>query len=116
MSLQSRGRAFGYHQGQRSDQAAPKAGHTIASDPSVGTLMSLQSRGRPYTARSSSSTSDLRPFVLTHWRQRMGEERLVALIQETWRSPRAPARRAGRFSKVIVYTTVQPKAGRTTEE
>ncbi len=39
-------RAFGYHQGQRSDQAAPKAGYTIASDPSVGTSMSLQSRGQ----------------------------------------------------------------------
>ena len=50
-------RAFGYHQGQRSDQAAPKAGYTIANDPSVGTLMSLQSRGRPYMARSSPVTS-----------------------------------------------------------
>jgi hypothetical protein len=40
-------RAFGYHQGQQSDQAAPKAGYTIASDPSV----------RPYTARSSSGTT-----------------------------------------------------------
>ena len=29
---------------------------------------------------------------LTRWRQRMGEERLVALIQESLRSPRAPAR------------------------
>jgi hypothetical protein len=56
-------RAFGYHQGQRSDQAAPKAGYTIASDPSVGTLMSLQSRGRPYTAKSSPPQTAVRPVV-----------------------------------------------------
>jgi transposase, IS5 family len=48
---------------------------------------------------------------LTRWRQRMGEEKLVALIQESL----AVARRTGAampadFSKVIVDTTVQPKA------
>ena len=48
---------------------------------------------------------------LTRWRQRMGEEKLVALIQESLAvATRAGAARPADFSKVIVDTTVQPKA------
>ncbi|HEX9167363.1 MAG TPA: IS5 family transposase [Roseiarcus sp.] len=48
---------------------------------------------------------------LTRWRQRMGEEKLVALIQESLNAAtRAGAARPSDFSKVIVDTTVQPKA------
>ena len=48
---------------------------------------------------------------LTRWRQRMGEERLVALIQESLAvATRTGAARPADFSKVIVDTTVQPKA------
>jgi IS5 family transposase len=43
---------------------------------------------------------------LTRWRQRMGEERLTALIQESL----AVAAKPADFSKVIIDTTVQPKA------
>src|SRR6202044_1783409 len=48
---------------------------------------------------------------LTRWRQRMGEEKLAALIQESLSvATRTGAARPAAFSKVIVDTTVQPKA------
>ena len=48
---------------------------------------------------------------MTRWRQRMGEERLVALIQESLNvATRTGAAKPADFSKVIVDTTVQPKA------
>jgi IS5 family transposase len=48
---------------------------------------------------------------LTRWRQRMGEEKLVALIQESLNAAtRAGAAKPSDFSKVIIDTTVQPKA------
>jgi transposase, IS5 family len=48
---------------------------------------------------------------LTRWRQRMGEERLVALIQESLSvAARTGAAKPADFVKVIVDTTVQPKA------
>ena len=47
---------------------------------------------------------------LTRWRQRMGEEKLVALIQESLSAAtRTGAAKPSDFSKVIVDTTVQPK-------
>jgi IS5 family transposase len=48
---------------------------------------------------------------LTRWRQRMGEEKLVALIQESLNAAtRTGAAKPSDFAKVIVDTTVQPKA------
>jgi len=48
---------------------------------------------------------------LTRWRQRMGEEKLVALIQESLSAAtRTGAAKPSDFTKVIVDTTVQPKA------
>jgi transposase, IS5 family len=48
---------------------------------------------------------------LTRWRRRMGEEKLVALIQESLAvATRTGAAKPADFSKVIVDTTVQPKA------
>ncbi|WP_158815417.1 IS5 family transposase [Methylocapsa sp. S129] len=48
---------------------------------------------------------------MTRWRQRMGEEKLVALIQESLAvATRTRAAKPADFSKVIVDTTVQPKA------
>ena len=48
---------------------------------------------------------------LTRWRQRMGEEKLVALIQESLSAAtRTGAAKPLDFAKVIVDTTVQPKA------
>ena len=48
---------------------------------------------------------------LTRWRQRTGEEKLVALIQESLSvATRTGAAKPADFSKVIVDTTVQPKA------
>ena len=48
---------------------------------------------------------------LTRWRQRMGEEKLAALIQESLAAAtRASAAKPSDFSRVIVDTTVQPKA------
>ena len=48
---------------------------------------------------------------LTRWRQRMGEEKLVALIHESLNvAARTGAAKPADFSKVIVDTTVQPKA------
>jgi transposase, IS5 family len=48
---------------------------------------------------------------LTRWRKRMGEEKLVALIQESLNAAtRTGAAKPSDFAKVIVDTTVQPKA------
>ena len=48
---------------------------------------------------------------LTRWRQRMGEEKLVALLQESLAvATRTGAAKPSDFSKVIVDTTVQEKA------
>jgi transposase, IS5 family len=48
---------------------------------------------------------------MTRWRQRMGEERLVALIQESLNvATKTGAAKPSDFSRVIVDTTVQPKA------
>jgi IS5 family transposase len=48
---------------------------------------------------------------MTRWRQRMGEEKLVALIQESLSvATKTGAAKPADFSKVIVDTTVQPKA------
>jgi transposase, IS5 family len=66
-------------------------------------------------ARSSSSAGC--PFdrsSMTRWRQRMGEDKLVALLQasgepERRRSHRHAAKPAD-FANVIADTTVQPKA------
>jgi hypothetical protein len=67
-----------------SDQAAPEAGYTIASDrQSEG-----QSRCKPGTVRHGEEFFQHKtPFdrsSLTRWRQRRGEEKLVALIQESF--------------------------------
>jgi IS5 family transposase len=47
---------------------------------------------------------------MTRWRQRMGEEKLVALIQSLNVATRTGAAKPADFSKMIVDTTVQPKA------
>jgi transposase, IS5 family len=48
---------------------------------------------------------------MTRWRQRMGEDKLVGLIQESLNvATRSGAAKPADFSKVIVDTTVQPKA------
>jgi hypothetical protein len=48
---------------------------------------------------------------LTRWRQRMGEDKLVALVQESLAvATRAGVAKPADFAKVIVDTTVQPKA------
>ena len=48
---------------------------------------------------------------LTRWRQRMGEEKLVALIQESLATAtRTGAAKLSDFSRIVVDTTVQPKA------
>src|SRR3954451_23280043 len=48
---------------------------------------------------------------LTRWRQRMGEERLIALLQESLAvATRTGAAKPADFRKVIVDTTVQEKA------
>jgi transposase, IS5 family len=48
---------------------------------------------------------------MTRWRQRMGEEKLVALMQESLAAAaRAGAAKPADFAEVIVDTTVQPKA------
>jgi transposase, IS5 family len=48
---------------------------------------------------------------MTRWRQRMGEEKLVALIQESLATAtRTGAAKPSDFSKLIIDTTVQPKA------
>jgi IS5 family transposase len=48
---------------------------------------------------------------ITRWRQRMGEERLVALLQESLAAAtRTGVAKPADFTRVIVDTTVQPKA------
>ncbi len=48
---------------------------------------------------------------ITRWRQRMGEDRLVALLQESLAAAtRTGAAKPADFTRVIVDTTVQPKA------
>jgi len=48
---------------------------------------------------------------MTRWRQRMGEERLNALLQESLATAtRTGAAKAADFTRTIVDTTVQPKA------
>ena len=48
---------------------------------------------------------------MTRWRQRMGEEKLVALLQESLSTAtRTGAAKPSDFAKVIVDTTVQEKA------
>src|SRR3954451_5699757 len=48
---------------------------------------------------------------LTRWRQRMGEEKLLALVQECLHlATRSGADKPADFTKMIVDTTVQPKA------
>ncbi|MGB8411631.1 MAG: IS5 family transposase [Candidatus Binatus sp.] len=48
---------------------------------------------------------------MTRWRQRMGEDKLVALLQESLATAtRAGAAKPADFTKIIVDTTVQPKA------
>lgn len=48
---------------------------------------------------------------MTRWRQRMGSERLVTLLQESLAvATRSGAAKPADFTKVIVDTTVQPKA------
>src|ERR1044071_5801062 len=65
---------------------------------------------RVATARlsCSSATSFSSPM---RWRQRMGEEKLVALLQESLAvATRTKAMRPNDLSRVIIDTTVQPKA------
>ena len=48
---------------------------------------------------------------MTRWRQRMGEEKLLALLQESLHlATRSGAAKPADFTRVIVDTTVQPKA------
>ena len=48
---------------------------------------------------------------LTRWRQRMGEEKLMALLQESLAvATRTEAMKPKDLARVIVDTTVQPKA------
>jgi IS5 family transposase len=48
---------------------------------------------------------------MTRWRQRMGEDKIVALIQESLNvATRTGAARPSDFARIIVDTTVQPKA------
>ena len=48
---------------------------------------------------------------MTRWRQRMGEERLVALLQESLATAaRTGAAKPAAFAQAIIDTTVQPKA------
>jgi transposase, IS5 family len=48
---------------------------------------------------------------ITRWRQRMGEDKLAALLQESLATAtRAGAAKPADFTKIIVDTTVQPKA------
>ena len=48
---------------------------------------------------------------LTRWRQRMGEEKLLALLQESLAvATRTEATKPSDFARVVIDTTVQPKA------
>ena len=63
---------------------------------------------------SESPTCAARPFdrsSLTRWRQRMGEAKLTALIQESLSvATRTEAMKPRDLARVVVDTTVQPKA------
>src|SRR5260221_7739096 len=49
-------------------------------------------------------------YSMTHWRNRMGEERLQALLQESLAvATKTGAMKPSELSRVIVDTTVQPK-------
>jgi hypothetical protein len=53
---------------------------------------------------------------MTHWRQRLGEEQLVALIQESLSVAHKTGALATRdLERVVVDTTVQPKANRPSD-
>jgi hypothetical protein len=61
-------------------------------------------------ARSSSSIAWCSTVPLTRWRQRMGEERLQALLQESLSvASKTEAIKPSDLNRVIVDTTVQPK-------
>jgi transposase, IS5 family len=48
---------------------------------------------------------------LTRWRQRMGQEKLKALLQESLAvATRTQAMKPSDFARVVIDTTVQPKA------
>jgi IS5 family transposase len=47
---------------------------------------------------------------LTRWRQRMGEQRLQALLQQLAVATRTAALKPADLARVVVDTTVQPKA------
>ena len=48
---------------------------------------------------------------MTRWRKRMGEDKIVALIQESLNvATRVGAAKPSDFTSIIVDTTVQPKA------
>jgi IS5 family transposase len=48
---------------------------------------------------------------ITRWRQRMGEDKIVALVQESLNiATRTGAARPADFTRIVVDTTVQPKA------
>jgi transposase, IS5 family len=48
---------------------------------------------------------------ITRWRQRMGEEKIAILIQESLNvATRTGAAKPADFTRIIVDTTVQPKA------
>src|SRR5438270_13978590 len=50
-------------------------------------------------------------YSMTHWRQRLGEEQLVALLQESLSVAHKTGALATRdLERVVVDTTVQPKA------
>jgi transposase, IS5 family len=51
------------------------------------------------------------PSSITRWRQRMGEEKIAALILESLNvAARTGAAKPSDFARIIVDTTVQPKA------
>ena len=105
-------RAFGTHQGQRSDQAASKGRIHDRKRPVSRNVKVLAKPGPSIHGEEffrHKLTFDR--SSLTRWRQRMGEEKLVALIQESLAvATRTGAAKPADFSKVIVDTTVQPKA------
>jgi hypothetical protein len=58
-----------------------------------------------------SDTPGQPPLPLTRWRQRMGEEKLQALLQESLAvATRTDAMKPSDLARVVIDTTVQPKA------
>ena len=104
-------RAFGYHQGQRSEGCAKGRIHDRKRP--VGRNVNVLAKPGPSIHGEEFFVHKL-PFdrsSMTRWRQRMGEEKLGALIQESLSvATRTGAAKPADFSKVIVDTTVQPKA------